>query len=193
MHGISISPDPVTVEAGRTVAISAGLTYVGAEVLFQSNESSIATVAGKIDRGATGATLKVTGVAVGETDISYTIPNFGRAPGSGIAGRIIVTPRTDTPPPPCAAPRITTQPVPATITRGARAELFVRASGTTPREYQWFSSTRPIAGATDWSYTTPPLDTVTEYYVRLTNACGSVESDRARITMASVRRRASRS
>ena len=56
-----------------------------------------------------------------------------------------------------------------------------QATGTTPLTYQWYLGTRSdesnaIAGATAGSYTTPPLTTDTQYWARVSNDCGVVDS-----------------
>jgi hypothetical protein len=41
----------------------------------------------------------------------------------------------------------------------------------------------PIAGATGRTFTTPALNWSSDYWVRVTNACGSVDSNTANITV----------
>jgi hypothetical protein len=54
--------------------------------------------------------------------------------------------------------------------------------------YQWYlglsgETDNPIEGATDVTYTTPPLTVTTSYWVRVTNTVGSVDSQTATITV----------
>ncbi len=63
------------------------------------------------------------------------------------------------------------------------------AAGTAPLSYQWYigasgNTTSPIPGATASTYTTPPLTSTTSYWVRVSNAVGSVDSATATITVA---------
>jgi len=71
-------------------------------------------------------------------------------------------------------PKITTQPQSAMITSGSTRTLTVAATGTPAMTYQWYigasgTSTTPISGATNSSYTTPALTTTTTYWVRITS------------------------
>jgi len=54
--------------------------------------------------------------------------------------------------------------------------------------YQWFQqpSDRPdgsIVGATNATYTTPPLTNITTFWVSVSNSAGSVLSDKAMVTL----------
>ncbi|HEX7153272.1 MAG TPA: M57 family metalloprotease [Thermoanaerobaculia bacterium] len=113
---------------------------------------------------------------------------FGSTPGpwdrealSHVYGSGITTP------PPCTAPAITAQPTSRTINRGSSTTLTVTATGTGPLLYQWFlgnsgNTGSPIAGATGSSITVNPQST-TSYWVRVTNACGAVNSVAATVTV----------
>jgi hypothetical protein len=85
-------------------------------------------------------------------------------------------------------PSITTQPQSQTINSGQTATMSVVAAGTPPLSYQWYQgasgvTTNPIAGATGTSYTTPPLTATTSYWVQVSNAEGSVNSNTDVITV----------
>ncbi|MGA8152313.1 MAG: FG-GAP-like repeat-containing protein [Terriglobales bacterium] len=89
-----------------------------------------------------------------------------------------------------AAPQITVQPVSQTINSGLTATLTVTATGTAPLAYQWFlglsgDTSNPITGATNSSFTTPALLATTSYWVQVSNAGGTKNSDTATITVAS--------
>jgi hypothetical protein len=90
----------------------------------------------------------------------------------------------------CTPPAITEQPAPAssTITIGASRTLTAGASGTAPLNYQWYvgpsgTTTTPIGGATGPSVTVSPT-TATQYWVRVSNSCGSVNSNAATVAVA---------
>jgi len=90
----------------------------------------------------------------------------------------------------CTPAAITQQPAPAssTITIGASRTLTVSASGTAPLSYQWYvgpsgTTTTPIGGATGPSVTVSPT-TATQYWVRVSNSCGSVNSNAATVAVA---------
>jgi hypothetical protein len=82
---------------------------------------------------------------------------------------------------PCTSPTIVIQPVSQTIIMGETATLSVVASGSSPLFYQWFqgnmgNTSNPITGATSSSYTTPSFTSTHNYWVRVSNTCGSVDS-----------------
>ena len=84
-------------------------------------------------------------------------------------------------------PSISTQPASQTIASGRTATLSAVALGTATLNYQWYlgpsgSITNLIAGATSSSYTSPPLTSATSYWVRATNAKGSVDSATATLS-----------
>jgi RHS repeat-associated protein len=87
----------------------------------------------------------------------------------------------------CTAPAISVQPQSQTIGSGQSATLSVTASGTAPLSYQWYQGVSPsgtaISGATSSTYTTPALTATTSYWVRVSNGCGSVNSQTATITV----------
>lgn len=81
-------------------------------------------------------------------------------------------------------PVITTQPQSVVINDGANAVFTVTATGTDPLTYQWYEGEsgdtgNPIGGATDAIYNSPALHNDTFYWVRVTNAEGSADSDTA--------------
>lgn len=74
-----------------------------------------------------------------------------------------------------------------TVKRGSTVKLSVKSEGPGPFIYQWFSghagfTSTPIANSNSAEFTTPAINTTQEFWVRLTNACGSVESQTAIIT-----------
>lgn len=88
----------------------------------------------------------------------------------------------------CEPASVATPPQSQTILTGQAASLSVVAGGTAPFTYQWYQgasgvTTTPISGATAAGYTTPPLTANTSYWVKVTNACGSVNSPAAAITV----------
>ena len=98
------------------------------------------------------------------------------APGTGSEG-----------PPPADAPAITTQPASQEVASGAAASLSVAASGD-DLTYQWYTGNSgdtavPVAGATGSTLTTGALTTSTNYWVQVTNAGGTADSDTATITV----------
>ncbi len=110
-----------------------------------------------------------------------TVDDFGftpiGAPGTGGEG-----------PPPADAPTITTQPASQEVASGASASLSVAANGD-DLTYQWYTgnsgdTAAPVAGATGSTLTTGALTASTSYWVQITNAGGTANSDTATITVA---------
>lgn len=88
----------------------------------------------------------------------------------------------------CTAPNITTHPLSTSVTSGGSATLSVSASGTTPLSFQWFRGTTSgsgtsISGANSSSFNTGPLTTTTSYWVRVSNSCGTDDSNVATVTV----------
>ena len=113
---------------------------------------------------------------------STTIDDFGftpiGAPGFEGGGE----------PPPAQGPSITTQPVSQEVASGASASLSVTASGE-DLTYQWYTGNSgdiaaPVSGATTGNLTTSALTTSTNYWVQVTNAGGSADSETAVVTVA---------
>lgn len=88
--------------------------------------------------------------------------------------------------PQCAKPVILSQPQNATINIGETLPLSVYATGATT--YQWYHATspdesNPVAGGTGPLINVPGnLTGITDYWVKLTNACGSTASSTATVT-----------
>jgi hypothetical protein len=85
-------------------------------------------------------------------------------------------------------PTISQQPQSQSVSYNTSATLSVTATGTPPLTYQWYRGTsgdtsQPMSGATSSSYMTPSLTTSTSYWVRVSNAYGSVDSNTATITV----------
>jgi len=83
----------------------------------------------------------------------------------------------------CTPPTIlgVSQPQSVSVATGAKAKLSVKASGGGGFAYQWFSghapmSRSPIAGATSADFETPPVTESQQFWVRVSNPCGSVDS-----------------
>jgi len=75
-----------------------------------------------------------------------------------------------------------------TITSGESATLGVVANGTAPLTYQWYQGTspdvsNPIGGATSSSYATGALNTGVTHWVRVSNVCGTADSQSASISI----------
>jgi Ig-like domain-containing protein len=79
------------------------------------------------------------------------------------------------------------QPKSITVNRGSTASLQVTATGSGPFFYQWFSgfsglASFPIANAKNQTFTTPAINDTSQFWVRVSNACGSVDSQTITVT-----------
>jgi formylglycine-generating enzyme len=106
------------------------------------------------------------------------VPNTGQT-GSGGQG-VSVTP--------IAPPQITAQPTGVEILSGSTTTLSVKVNSTAPRTYQWYRGNRgdtsnPV-GTNASTFIIPALTTDTRYWVRISNAAGSVDSAAALVKMA---------
>ena len=73
-----------------------------------------------------------------------------------------------------------------TVKRGQTVTLTAKPEAGSVK-FQWYSghagfTSTPIANATSQSFTTPAINSVQEFWVRISNACGSVDSQTATIT-----------
>jgi Ig-like domain CHU_C associated len=80
------------------------------------------------------------------------------------------------------------QPKGSTVSPGRPALLSVKASGSGPFTYQWFTGSSglvnfPLAGGTTANFTTSAINDTTSYWVRVTNPCGSADSQTATINV----------
>lgn len=96
----------------------------------------------------------------------------------------------------CAKPVITMQPAAVAIYRGEAGTLSVAVSGSVPFAYQWYEGEKgdrstPVDGATQSSVVVSPEST-RSYWVRISNECGTSDSDSALVSVSSLRRRGAR-
>ena len=73
------------------------------------------------------------------------------------------------------------------VKRGSTVTLTVKPETSGVFKYQWFAghagfSSTPIPNATSASFTTPAINSTQEFWVRTSNACGTVNSQTATIT-----------
>jgi hypothetical protein len=87
----------------------------------------------------------------------------------------------------CTPPSIAVQPTSRTVNSNVTTTLSVTPSGTAPFSYQWYVGTSgntasPVPGGTGSSLPVT-LTGTTSYWVRVSNACGSVNSATATVTV----------
>jgi uncharacterized delta-60 repeat protein len=83
------------------------------------------------------------------------------------------------------APSILLQPRSKTASPGSTVEFNVVANGTAPLQYQWFRDETPLAEQTDDTLSLTGLTVLDEgeYWVRVTNGAGSIDSNRVALTL----------
>lgn len=88
----------------------------------------------------------------------------------------------------CVPASIQQQPIatPSTISTGQSSQISVVGGGTGPLSYQWYVGTTgntgtPVPGGTNAQVSVSPT-TTTNYWVRITNACGQADSNSATVT-----------
>jgi hypothetical protein len=79
------------------------------------------------------------------------------------------------------------QPKSVSVLREGSAALSVTPNGTGPFSYQWFSghsghTNFRILGANEQTFRTSPIRESTDFWVRVSNACGSFDSQTATVT-----------
>lgn len=132
------------------------------------------------DGGASWAS-EPSGVSSALLGVWMLTPDLGYVTGAG--GTILKKA------PACLGPSITSQPLSQTIASGQSIALGIDVSGTAPFTYQWYQgvsgdTSRPV-GFNSGSFATPILSVTTPYWVHVSNACGSIDSSTATITVVS--------
>lgn len=126
-------------------------------------------------------TPRYSGITTGLETVVWE-PNDQHFVTAGAQGRVLVT--SDDPPGP---PTIIAQPQPRTIGLNQTATLQVTASGS-GLSYQWYQSisgdTRtPLAGKTTRTLVTAALTTDSQFWVRISNSGGAIDSHAATVTV----------
>lgn len=135
-----------------------------------------------------GGLVRHTFLSQGTFTVKVTITN---SYGSFTQDRTFVVDANST----CIPPEISEQPAARTvITAGDPVSLSVRVKGTTPINLTWYEgASRSIAVLIGNGPTITVSPTRTEHYwVRISNQCGTIDSDWAQVVVAPSRRRAVR-
>lgn len=170
---ISIQPLATTgVEEGESVTFMVGSQGDGLSYQWYVGQS------GDTSQPISGATTQSynTGAVNADTFYWVQIINDAGSTNSETASVTINRP-----------PTITTQPSSQTIVTGNTATLTVSAAGSAPFVYQWFQGnlnlpTNPV-GENSFTFTSPVLTTTTNYWVKITNAFGEVNSNSVTVTV----------
>ncbi len=172
---ITTEPAGVTISPGNTATLTVVASGTGLSYQWYSGQSGSGTeIAGATEASYTTPTLQT-----GTYDYWAQVSNAG---GSVDSQTAVVTVKI------ISGVTITAQPASQTIGLGQTAMMTVTATGTAPLSYQWYqgispSTSNPISGATNSSYTTPPLTTSADFWVQVTNNLGHANSDTAVITV----------
>ena len=129
--------------------------------------------------GRTDLSIKVGALTLPNTYVANIVATGGEATG-GTTFLLTID---------CGPPLILgiDQPKNTSVNRGGTAKLTVKPSGTGPFFYQWYSgysglTAFPIKSGTSATLTTPPITNDAPFWVRVTNACGSVDSRTVTVT-----------
>jgi hypothetical protein len=172
---ITAHPVSTLINAGQSAALS--VTATGGGLSYQWYQGASGTVNNPV-AGANGSTLPATPNAT----TSYWA-RVANACGTANSNAATVTV--------CSPLGIATHPLSQSVTSGFAAALTVTPSGSGPFSYQWYegvsgTTTTPISGATNATYTTPALTANKSYWVRVTGTCSgttSVNSNTANLTV----------
>jgi hypothetical protein len=96
--------------------------------------------------------------------------------------------------PVCTIPIITAQSPAQKVTLRKTVTLTVAATGTAPLTYQWYEGpvdtiTKPV-GTNSQTFTSAALSNSTQFWVKVTNGCGSANSTAIAVTVDKGRKRA---
>ncbi|MBM3879649.1 MAG: hypothetical protein FJ387_07995, partial [Verrucomicrobia bacterium] len=132
---------------------------------------------GALITGATDAILELVGVAPADAGAYHVrVQNDVGEVSSDPVALVVLVP-----------PRITVEPEGRTIFAGETVGLTVTATGSVPLAYQWYEgvvgdTAKPVGDGSP-SFTSPALLTSTQYWVRVTNPAGQIDSAEALINV----------
>jgi hypothetical protein len=97
--------------------------------------------------------------------------------------------------PVCVPPSVISHPISHQVTANTAATISIILEGTAPFTFQWYEgakgdTTKPVEGATLELLVTKKILNPTSFWVRVTNECGTLDSEAALITLPPGRRRA---
>ncbi|MBK7260182.1 MAG: carbohydrate binding domain-containing protein [Ignavibacteriae bacterium] len=175
--GPSISSHP----ANRSVAVGATASFsVGASgtaplrYQWQKNDADI--------DGATGSSYTTPATSSGDNGATFRCVVTNDY-GTATSNRATLTVGSGT-----TSPVIDKEPTDQTVIVGATATFTVQASGTAPLTYKWQKNSADIDGATEPSYTTPPVskaDSGALFRCIVSNGGGDTPSAAARLIVVS--------
>lgn len=172
---ITQQPRSQTLCEGQNLTLTVGINRIIANS-YQWRKNGIPLSDGGRIQGAITSTLRITNL-ISDDAGNYTVEITNAVCQQSVtsdAAAVVVK----------AQPTITAQPQSKTVTRGSPVSLSVSATGP-DLQYQWYHNNQAIAGATSATYTIPSAQDnhAGTYHVRVSNDCGTVESQRVMITI----------
>lgn len=164
---ISSQPNPVQTCAGQPASFS--ITASGTNLTYQWQKD------GQNLAGKTSAQLNLTNVQTTDAG-DYKVIISGKCTPTVTSQTAALTV--------LSAPAITKQPTDQTVTKGGTINLSITATGTTPT-YQWQKTGVDIPNATQSTLviTNAKIEDSGNYTCKVTNTCGTVNSNSALITV----------
>jgi hypothetical protein len=174
---ITQHPQSSTITAGQSVTLSVAAS--GTSLAYQWYQGTAGVVT---------------------TPIGTNSPNISVSPGattscwvqvSNACGSVNSAAATVTVQAACVSPTITAHPQSTSVPSGQSVTLSVATSGTMPQTSQWFQrigSGTPTVVGTGPTLTIIPTET-SDFWVRVTNSCGTIESNIATVTVTTRRLR----
>src|SRR5207253_6787716 len=180
---INSQPQDQTVTPGGTVVLNVGFSGSGATVSWFQGSS-----------GDTSSGVVATGPTTISPPVNVTTSFWARVTGCGqnVNSRTaIITVSSG-----CVPPSIATDLANQTIGTGNTVTVTVVAGGTAPLHYAWFQGasgdeSKPVGIDAD-TFTSGPLTAATQFWVKVTNTCGTARSATSNITVAVGRKHAVR-
>jgi PKD repeat protein len=176
---ITTQPASQTISSGQTATMTVTANGGTGTLTYQWYQGSSGTTTNPIN-GATSASYTTPALKVTTSYWVQVKDGAGNTANSNTATVTVVSTLT-----------ITTQPVSQTIISGQTATMTVAATGGSGTlTYQWYlgssgTTTNPISGAINASYTTPALTATTSYWVQVKDGAGNTaNSNTATITVA---------
>jgi len=155
---------------------------IGAAWLFSRNNGTWSQQGAEFTGTGTAGNDALQGTSIAMTPDGITAIMGGPADNGNIGAAWVFTR-----PAPPAAPSITTQPASQSITNGQSVTLSVVAAGAAPLSYQWYQgstgNTSTPVGQNSPSYTTTALLGSINYWVRVSNPYGSIDSATAVLSL----------